>query len=111
LLWRLQHAAKAGLVTLPAQVMRRCPRGVDENTVTVYNGVGLFLRVRQLTEQRGEPTFVFTARFAGEWCAVTPERAKDALAALVRAEVLIREQERVPVAGGRAWAYRLGEPS
>jgi hypothetical protein len=76
LLWRIRHAAKAGIISLPRQELPACPRGADDATVAVYRGIGLFLRARQLTEQRGEETFTFTAGFTSEWCRVTPEEAK-----------------------------------
>jgi hypothetical protein len=110
--WTLRRAAKARLIKLPRSPLPPPVAGVLPAPVEmVYRGLCLHLQVRQLTELRNESTFTFSVPFAADWCGVSSDQAKQAIARLRKDGVLVVVDRLSVGGGGRANRYRLGGPS
>jgi hypothetical protein len=92
LLWRLRQAARAGLIELLPLVppLPALPDKCATAIVECHQGLGLLLRIRQLTALSAEAEFGFAFRFAGEWSGITRDQAKDGIEGLLRHGVLVK---------------------
>ena len=104
--WKVRLAIEAGALQPPPVYLPPLPNPI-RTTLKVYEGLRLFVQVRQLTDPQGEP-FTFARRFVVEWCGVLPDGAKAGIEVMRAAGILEKVGEVLCPNGHLAWAYVLG---
>jgi hypothetical protein len=107
--WHVRLAIEAGVLEAPPVYLPPLP-SPTRVALKVYEGLRLFVQVRELTDPPGE-SFTFARSFAAEWCDVSPDGARAGTEAMRAAGILQEVGEEPSVAcpnGHLAWAYVVG---
>jgi hypothetical protein len=101
-IWTIRLLAAAGAVVPSNPWLPSLPTDADESTITVYDGLVLFLGLRALTAF--PPEFTFSRSFAMDWCQLAEDPARAGIEAIREAKII----EKVGVTDKRAYLYRIG---